>query len=114
MKNLLVLMFCSCLYVCVYSQPNWVNLLNDKKLRNWEQINGKAKYYLQDGILVGEAVLNSPNSFLATKEKYSNFILEMEFKVDVQLNSGIQIRSECIPGFKYGRVHGYQVEIGPL
>ena len=44
---------------------------------------------------------------------YSNFILELEFKVDNGLNSGIQFRSNSFKDFKDGRVHGYQCEIDP-
>jgi hypothetical protein len=97
----------------INAQNNWKNIFNGKDLTGWEQFNGAAKYYVQDGILVGETVLNTPNSFLATKEKFSDFILELEFKVDPKLNSGVQIRSLSIPEYRSGRVHGYQVEFDP-
>ena len=96
-----------------YSQPEWKDLFNGKDLNGWYQVNGKAKYSVVDKAIVGEAVLNSPNSFLATEKTYSDFILELEFKVDSQMNSGVQIRSESKPEYKMGRVHGYQVEIDP-
>jgi hypothetical protein len=34
--------------------------------------------------------------------------------VDPTLNSGVQIRSASVPGYRNGVVHGYQVEIDPL
>jgi len=55
-------------------------------------------------------VLKTPNSFLATRRLYGDFVLELEYKVDPYLNSGVQIRSQVRPN---GRVYGYQVEIDP-
>ena len=55
----------------------------------------------------------TPNSFLCTAKDYADFILEYEFKVDEELNSGVQIRSHSLPGYRNGQVHGYQVEIDP-
>ena len=78
-----------------------------------EKIQGTAKYEVKDGTIIGTSVVNSPNSFLATEKKYGNFILELEFKVDEGLNSGIQFRSNIDPKYKNGIVHGYQVEIDP-
>jgi hypothetical protein len=97
----------------ITAQTGWRNLLNGKNLDGWKQLNGNAKYYVENGILVGETVLGSPNSFLCTDEKFSDFILEYEAKVDTNLNSGVQIRSESYPAYQNGRVHGYQVEIDP-
>jgi hypothetical protein len=96
-----------------YGQQEWENLFNGKDLTGWNQINGKAIYSVVDSAIVGEAVLNSPNSFLATEKTYSDFILELEFKVDSQMNSGVQIRSESKPDYKNGKVFGYQVEFDP-
>jgi hypothetical protein len=61
-------------------------------------------------MIVGETVLNSANSFLATEDVYSDFILELEYRVDAKMNSGIQFRSE----YKNDKVFGYQFEIDPL
>ncbi|GAH63420.1 unnamed protein product, partial [marine sediment metagenome] len=58
-------------------------------------------------------VPGTPNSFLCTEKMFSNFILELEVKVDTALNSGIQIRSSSFEEYRNGRVHGYQVEIDP-
>jgi hypothetical protein len=91
----------------------WKALFNGKDLTGWEQKNGQARYTVENGEIVGTAVPNTPNSFLCTKQFYSDFILELEFKVDPRLNSGVQIRSHSVPEFNDGRVHGYQVEIDP-
>jgi hypothetical protein len=51
-----------------------------------------------------------PNSFLATKKNYSDFILEYEMKMDRGLNSGVQFRSDAVKPDGTERVNGYQVE----
>jgi hypothetical protein len=91
----------------------WTSLFNGKDLTNWKPLNGKAKYEVQNGEIIGITVSGEPNSFLATRESYGDFILELEFKVDPTINSGIQFRSESRPDYKDGRVHGYQYEIDP-
>lgn len=99
-----------------YSQKNekgWRYLFNGKDLKGWKQINGNAKYHVENGVLIGTTVKDSPNSFLATEEIFGDFILEMEFKVDNETNSGIQFRSESKPDFLNGRVYGYQFDIDP-
>lgn len=101
------------LALSLQAQTGWRSLFNGKNLDGWKQLNGNAKYSADKGVLVGETVLGSPNSFLCTNEKFSDFILEYESKVDTNLNSGVQIRSESYPEYQNGRVHGYQVEIDP-
>jgi hypothetical protein len=103
----------------------WVDLFNGKDLDGWIQRGGKAKYRVEDGAIVGQSVPKTANSFLCTKRDYGNFILELEFKIHPELNSGVQIRSHCfdeprtieLNGKKKtipaGIVHGYQVEIDP-
>ena len=69
-------------------------LFDGKSLDAFEQHGGKAEYALENGEIVGTSVPNTPNSFLCTKQPYGDFILELEFKIDRGLNSGVQIRSE--------------------
>jgi hypothetical protein len=99
--------------VPVFAAEPWVELFDGKTLSGWHQLGGQAKYSVKDGQIIGETVPGTPNSFLCTKQFYSDFILALEFKVDPKLNSGIQIRSNSFPEYDSGRVHGYQVEIDP-
>ncbi len=94
-------------------QEPWIDLFDGKTLNGWNIKGGKATYKVIDGTIVGSTVINTPNTFLCTNEFFSDFILELEYKVDPQLNSGIQIRSNSFPYYRNGRVHGYQVEIDP-
>ncbi len=91
----------------------WENLFDGKTLSGWSQKGGEAKYKVENGTIVGSTVVNTPNTFLTTDKMYGDFILELEYKVDPLLNSGIQIRSNSYPYYRDGRVHGYQVEIDP-
>lgn len=95
-----------------YSQA-WKPLFNGKNFDGWKQLNGKAKYTIENGEVVGTTVFGEPNSFLATEKDYGDFVLEFDFKVDSTMNSGVQFRSLSRPEFKNGRVHGYQYEIDP-
>jgi hypothetical protein len=95
------------------STDGFVPLFDGKTLSGWTQRGGKAKYAVEEGAIVGSSVPNTSNSFLCTEKTYGDFILELEFKVDPELNSGVQVRSESRPDYKNGVVHGYQVEIDP-
>jgi hypothetical protein len=95
------------------AQSGWQDLFNGKDLHGWTPLNGTADYQVVDGMIVGTSVPDSPNSFLATDEMYSDFILELDLWVDTPLNSGLQIRSTSLADYQNGRVHGYQVEIDP-
>jgi hypothetical protein len=108
------------------AEEGFVQLFNGKDLDGWVQRGGKAKYRVENGEIVGSSVPNTPNSFLCTAKDFADFVLEVEFKVHPDLNSGVQIRSQFveegkevesagkkIKGGPGGRVFGYQVEIDP-
>lgn len=92
-------------------EEGWISLFNGKNLDGWQQINGAAKYEVEDGTILGATAKGSPNSFLCTEKHYSDFELDFEVKVDPRLNSGVQFRSNSFKEYRNGRVHGYQVEI---
>ncbi len=95
------------------ADDGFVPLFDGSTLEGWVQRGGEAKYSVVDGAIVGETVPRTPNSFLCTERDYGDFILEYEFKVDEELNSGVQIRSQSRPDYRNGQVHGYQIEIDP-
>ena len=105
-----------CIFICPNTilhaqEAAWKNLLQNNNLDNFKQLNGEAEFRLENEILVGISKQHTPNSFLATRKRYSDFILEFEVMVDFGLNSGVQFRSESISTYMDGRVHGYQCEI---
>ena len=121
--RLLPLLATLCLAGSASAQSGWIALFNGTNLDGWAEHSGKAKYTVADGVLVGESVSGSGNSFLCTTQTFENFELELEYRCDALLNSGVQIRSEVFPNatttviggkeFKFpaDRIHGYQCEI---
>lgn len=93
--------------------PTFRPLFDGASLQGWTRRGGAAEYRVEDGSIVGATRPDQPNTFLCTDETFSDFILELDFKIDPALNSGVQIRSESRPDYKNGVVHGYQVEIDP-
>jgi hypothetical protein len=100
-------------------------LFDGQSLSGWVQKGGKAVFAAEGGTIVGRSVPNTPNSFLCTKKTYGDFVLTYEYQCHDELNSGVQIRSQCYDRdttverngekqtFPAGRVFGYQVEIDP-
>lgn len=90
-----------------------LSLINGKALNGWVQRGGTANFRVENREIVGTTVPHSPNSFLCTEAVYGDFVLDLEFKVDPRINSGVQFRSLSTPEYQNGRVHGYQAEIDP-
>ncbi len=91
----------------------WQEPFNGTSFDGWTIKGGNATYEIRDGVIVGKTVHDTPNTFLTTDQHYGDFILELDYKVDSTMNSGIQIRSNSLPHYRNGRVHGYQIEIDP-
>jgi hypothetical protein len=120
-----MLVVCLAGFAAAADEEGFRPLFDGKTLDGWKQHGGKALYTVKNGEIVGSSVPNTPNSFLCTQKEYGDFILEVEFKVHPELNSGIQIRSQVFAEEKEietegkkrklpaDRVHGYQVEIDP-
>lgn len=88
----------------------WEDLFNGKNLKGWEKLDGSAEYRVENGEVIGTSRTNTPNTFMATKEVYGDFILEYEMLMDRGLNSGVQFRSAALQPDGSERVNGYQVE----
>lgn len=95
----------------LYNEVDWKPLYNGKDLSDFEVLNGSATYTIENNCIVGMSQEDTPNTFLATKLEYEDFILEFEVLVDTSLNSGVQFRSISDTTINDGRVHGYQCEI---
>ncbi len=104
-KVLMLVMICSA--VSVQAQ-NWTNLFNGKNLKDWETKQGSAEYKVDGNEIIGYSKLGSESTYLCTKKSYGDFILEVDVKIEVGLNSGIQFRSNS---HESGEVYGYQAEI---
>ncbi len=114
--QIFILLFAMIIQSCSSTKKTdipWINLFDGESLNGWTQKGGKAIYTIKDGAIVGSTVKNTPNSFMTSDKMYGDFILELEYKVDPSMNSGIQIRSNSFPNYQNGKVHGYQIEIDP-
>ena len=67
----------------------WKDLFNGKDFSGWIQRGGNAKYHVEDGVIVGTTVKGGPNTFLCTDRDYSDFILELEYRVHPNMYSDI-------------------------
>ena len=116
-------LLCATHFTGAQEDEGWIDLFDGNTLEGWVQRGGTAPYRIEDGAIVGTTVTGkdvdgkrvsgTDNTFLCTERHYGDFVLELEFKVDPSMNSGVQIRSNSFDWFKNGRVHGYQVEIDP-
>ena len=83
-------------------------LFNGKNLNGWT-IHGTEKWYVDKGNLICESGPKKEYGYLSTNKNYRNFILEYDFKLEANGNSGVFIRSN-IDGTK---ISGWQVEVAP-
>lgn len=112
-RQILIIVALLLTFNVLQAQEKWTKLFNGKDLTGWKPLNGKAKFEVKNGEIIGTTVFKEPNSFMASENTYGDFILELEYKLDADMNSGIQFRSESKADYRDGRVHGYQMEIDP-
>ncbi len=107
MKYLLIIF--SCIFISTGANAQgFKKLFNGKDLSGWK-IHGTEKWYVEDGTLVCESGPEKKYGYLSTEKTYKNFILEYQFKLEANGNSGVFIRS-TIDGTK---ISGWQVEVAP-
>ncbi|MEL6859555.1 MAG: DUF1080 domain-containing protein [Pseudomonadota bacterium] len=93
-------------------ESRWVELFDGHSLEGWTQVNGLAPYSVEGDAIRGTNIFDTPNSFLATNDAYSDFVLEFESRSIGDANSGVQFRTDLAPGTWSG-VIGYQLDIDP-
>ncbi|MEN8120680.1 MAG: DUF1080 domain-containing protein [Bacteroidota bacterium] len=84
------------------------SIFNGKNLDGWK-IHGTEKWYVENGELICESGPDKKYGYLATTNKYKDFILRLKFKQEADGNSGVFFRSS-IEGTK---IAGWQVEVAP-
>lgn len=94
------------------AEEGFVSIFDGQSLDGWTKHGGSATYKVEDGCIVGECVPNTPNNtFLVYDKPFGNFIMKVDFKLEVDGNSGVQFRSAIRE--EDDRVFGYQCEIAP-
>lgn len=103
MRRVLLLLALS---AAAWGQDGFQSLFNGKNLDGWD--GDPRLWSVRDGMIVGstEGGTLHHNSFLISKQSYSNFILRVHMKLRNH-NSGIQFRSEALPDWV---VRGYQAD----
>lgn len=96
----------------LHAQEGYRSLIQDD-LSNWESYGGQAPFELEDSVIIGTAVVNTPNTFLCTDRPYGDFVMDFEFKDEAPLNSGVIFRGQWRQEDDIRRVFGYQFEIDP-
>jgi hypothetical protein len=108
-RNVLVIFV---LFISMFLKAQkWTNLFNGKNLDGWEIKQGSAEYKVEGNQIIGISKFGTESTYLCSKMVYSDFILEVDVKIDIGLNSGIQFRSNSNNNYKNGEVHGYQAEV---
>jgi hypothetical protein len=92
-----------------------INLFEGKTFSGWEGDTVNA-WRIQDGTLIGGSLTEtvSHNEFLSTTRSFSDFVLQLKFKLLGQegfINSGVQFHSQRIEDPPY-EMTGYQANLG--
>lgn len=76
---------------CAAGQEGWKPLFNGKDLAGWKE-EGKAKWTVENGHLVGRQGDNGAAGDLFTEKQYGDFELHVKYKVQWPANSGVWFR----------------------
>jgi hypothetical protein len=94
----------------------WITLFNGKNLDGWKMVGDKGVAYVKDGEIICHRTPDTKeHTFVTSREKYDDFILETDFKIDSPgYSAGVLIR--CIDANPKidtckVRLYGYQVKI---
>ena len=90
------------------AKPRFIKLFNGKDLTGWTK-HGTENWYVNDRELVCESGPDKKYGYLSTDKAYHNFILELNFKLEANGNSGVFIRS----GIEGTKISGWQIEVAP-
>jgi hypothetical protein len=84
-------------------------IFNGNDLTGWEK-SGPAKWYVEDGMLIGEGVSGADNGYLTTTNKFDNFEVALEFRFDKKGDFGVFFHTEITGSDPFG----WKVVVAPL
>lgn len=119
MKKIFLIIFyilCGLASMAQTKQGKWKSLFNGKNLDGWElTTRGKLAFaQVENGEIVCHQVVNTPqHTFVRTKKKYNDFILEGDCKLDGDLHTAFLFRMIEAPDTAKVSLLGYQVKIDP-
>ena len=92
----------------------WKVIFNGVDFEGWTVIGDLSKTWIEDSAFVCQRVVNTTeHGFIRTNEKYGDFILECDNKIDSTFNSGILFRCFDVPDTSAVCIYGYQVKLDP-
>ena len=98
----------------IYAEGAEVPLFDGKTLDGWE--GNRAVWRVEAGAIAGGSMNGNPrNEFLATTNRYRNFILRLEYRIvgsEGFVNGGVQFHSVRLADPEF-EMSGYQADIGP-
>jgi putative membrane-bound dehydrogenase-like protein len=107
-----LLLLCSLLAFHLCAAP--VPVFDGKSFTGWEGETNSV-WRIRGGVIVGGSLNGNPrNEFLATRKRYTNFHLRLEYKLvgtDGFVNGGVQFRSKRI-ATPPNEMSGFQADIG--
>ncbi|PIE24432.1 MAG: hypothetical protein CSA62_03920 [Planctomycetota bacterium] len=76
-----------------FDSGNWRSLFDGKSLSGWTtkggRYDGKAKWSVEDGALVGREGPNKAGGLIYTKDRYRSFAMTLETRIDYPFDSGV-------------------------
>ncbi len=110
-KTLLIILIAATLCNFGHAQSSFTEIFNGKDLSGWK---GNPKLWsVEDGAITGTTTTDNPlkfNTFLIWEGEVADFVLELDYRIGEQGNSGIQYRSTVKDADKF-IVGGYQADI---
>lgn len=89
-------------------KSTWKKLFDGSTLKGWK-IHGTEKWEVRNGQIIASSGPDKGYGYLATEKNYYNFILELQFKLEADGNSGVFFRSNL----NGTDITGWQVEVAP-
>lgn len=108
-KIVLIIGLFSILAVSIAAQEKWQKLFDGKTMNGWKLMavhggNGGV-WTVENGALVADQEPDHKGGLIGTEAKYSDFEIELEFKADYPVDTGLFLR------VRDGDGYGYQVTI---
>ncbi len=111
---ILLLMSAFCQNALAQKPGDWTPLFNGKNLDGWRVIGKPAKVQVADSNMVLQmSAYTSRHAFVRSEKQYRDFIFEVDFRRDLDLDSGILFRSIDAPDTAFSSIFGYMVKVDP-
>jgi hypothetical protein len=113
MKIFLILLFTTLTPFLAFAQ-NWVSIFDGKSLQGWTKVDPPINVKIEEGMMKLHMTPHTlRHAFIRTNTTYQDFILELEFRRDLTMDSGILFRAENAPDSAFSALFGYQIKIDP-